>query len=476
MTPAQTLARFVSSLDGAALPAAVRHAAARHLLDTVGVGFLGSSADMPRAGLAGICALPSAGDATVWGSRRRLAPPYAAMANGISAHVLDYDDTHSEGIVHGSAVLAPLVLALGEALDADGRQLVESFVAGWEVSARVGLAAQGTMHQRGYHTTSVAGVFGAAAAAGKLMGLDAERLKNALALAGSLAAGINEYQSDGSSSKIMHTGWTAYSGIVAAQLAQAGMTGPASILEGRLGFLNAYGDLSRCDLSRLKRGLGSEWEIQRISIKPYPCCHFGHAYIDCAVELRDQGVRPQDVERIECVVPEIEVAMVCEPLGAKKLPASPYAAKFSLPFMVALGLVDGRIDGDSFTAHSIQRADLLAIARRVGYRVAAPGETTFPRYFPGWVEVVLANGEKRSSRMDVNRGTPELPMDDDALRGKFRQNLAGAEPGRADELADALIDVEHRTARSIAAMISGLCRDGAVTAASGDGSRAPARG
>ena len=312
------------------------------------------------------------------------------------------------------------------------------------------------MHQRGYHTTSVAGVFGAAAAAAKLMSLDETRTLNAIALSGSMAAGINEYQSDGSSSKIVHTGWTAHAGIVAAHLAKAGMTGPPSIFEGRLGFLNAYGDIKRSDVSRLDRGLGSEWEVTRISIKPYACCHFAHAFIDCAAALRDQGIRPEDVESIECVVPEIEVAMVCEPLAEKKVPGTPYSAKFSLPFMVSLGLVDGKVSAASFSEENIRRRDLLDIARRVTYRVAVPGETTFPKYFPGWVNVTLKDGQVKSQKMDINWGTPERPMDDESLKAKFLQNLDAADPKAAAALADALLGLEKQSARSIGEAIARL--------------------
>jgi len=457
MKRAQPLAAFVFGLQYADLPGEVVKAARRHLLDTVGVAFNGSSAAMPRAAFDGISAIPSSqGTVTVWGRKKRLSASYAAMANGVSAHVLDFDDTHSEGIVHGSAILAPLVLALGEDLGASGENLIVAFVAGWEVAARVGLAAQGTMHQRGYHTTSVAGVFGAAAAAAKLMSLDETRTLNAIALSGSMAAGINEYQSDGSSSKIVHTGWTAHAGIVAAHLAKAGMTGPPSIFEGRLGFLNAYGDIKRSDVSRLDRGLGSEWEVTRISIKPYPCCHFAHAFIDCAAALRDQGIRPEDVESIECVVPEIEVAMVCEPLAEKKVPGTPYSAKFSLPFMVSLGLVDGKVSAASFSEENIRRRDLLDIARRVTYRVAVPGETTFPKYFPGWVNVTLKDGQVKSQKMDINWGTPERPMDDESLKAKFLQNLDAADPKAAAALADALLGLEKQSARSIGEAIARL--------------------
>jgi 2-methylcitrate dehydratase PrpD len=234
------------------------------------------------------------------------------------------------------------------------------------------------------------------------------------------------------------------------------MTGPASIFEGRLGFLNAYGDLKGSDLSRLDRGLGSEWEVERISIKPYPCCHFGHAFIDCAALMRKAGVRVGEIESIECVVPEIEVQMVCEPVAQKRVPTTPYGAKFSLPFMVALGLVDGEIGPASFTPESIQRRDLLDLAKKVSYRVAAPGETTFPKYFPGWINVTLKDGTTRSEKMDINWGTPERPMDDASLKAKFLQNLVSARPGTAQALADAVLSMGNRSARDVAAAIRAL--------------------
>lgn len=426
MTSAQTLAEFVAGLRYDDLDSQVIDAARRHLLDTVGVALRGAQQEMPRKGRAGVAALPGAiGRTRVWGTDLTLTAPYAAMANGIAAHVLDFDDTHTAGIVHGSAILAPTVFAMADEQDMLGRELLTAFVAGWEVAARVGLASKGTMHHRGYHTSSTAGVFGAAAAAGKLLGLNAQQLMHAMALSGSQASGINEYQTDGTSSKILHTGWAAHAGIVAAYLARAGMTGPATVFEGRLGFLNAYGDIQKSDIAQLTDGLGTRWESTLISIKPYPCCHFAHAFIDCGTRIADRGVRPDEIDSIECVVPELEVAMVCEPQELKKQPTSAYAAKFSLPFMVASSLIEGKARHSTFSTENIQREDILDLAARVHYRVAKPHETTFPAYFPGWLLVHLKNGQVLEERMDQNLGTPANPLSRSELERKFMDNVAG---------------------------------------------------
>lgn len=424
---ALTLAQFYAGLRYADLPTPVVESARRHLLDTFGVAIRGRAHANAAASLRALeGADGAAGGIAVWGAEGRLAAGYAAMANGIAAHVLDFDDTHTDSIVHGSAIIAPVVMALGESRNASGEDVVCAFVAGWEAAARVGLASRGTFHKRGFHTTSIAGVFGAATAAAHLLGLDAERTAHAIGLAGSQASGINEYLSNSSSAKSVHTGWSAHAGILAATLAQAGMTGPMSVFEGRDGVLRAYGLPDECDAAALDADLGTRWEVTRISIKPYPCCHFAHAFVDCVGALLAKGVAATDIRQLHCVVPEIELPLICEPFAEKLAPATPYAAKFSLPFLLAARIADGRIDHRTFEAANLTRPDLLAVAARVTYRVAAPGETPFPRTFPGWVEATLADGSKRVERLEVNAGHPDNPLTLDQVAAKFRGNAAEA--------------------------------------------------
>lgn len=424
---ALALARFSAGLRFADLPPQVVESARRHLLDTFGVAIRGRGHANASASLRAIEGVDgAAGGVAVWGAEGRLAAGYAAMANGIAAHVLDFDDTHTDSIVHGSAIIAPVAMALAESRGASGEDLVCAFVAGWEAAARVGLASRGTFHKRGFHTTSIAGIFGAATAAARLLGLDAERTAHAIGLAGSQASGINEYLSNSSSAKSVHTGWSAHAGILAATLAQSGMTGPMSVFEGRDGVLRAYGLPEACDAAALDAGLGTRWEATRISIKPYPCCHFAHAFVDCVGALLANGVAAADVRALHCVVPEIELPLICEPFGEKLAPATSYAAKFSLPFLLAARIADGRIDHRTFEAANLARKDLLELAARVTYRVAAPGETPFPRTFPGWVEATLADGTTRVERLDVNAGHPDNPLALEQVAAKFRDNAAAA--------------------------------------------------
>jgi 2-methylcitrate dehydratase PrpD len=428
MSPAAPeLARFSSALRFAELPAAVVDAARRHLLDTFGVAIRGrahANAVNSLRGLEG--ADGAAGRVAVWGAHRDLSAGYAALANGIAAHVLDFDDTHTDSIVHGSAIIAPVVMALAEERGAGGEDVVAAFVAGWEVAARVGLASRGTFHKRGFHTTSIAGVFGAAAAAARMLRLGPDETAHALALAGSQAAGMNEYLSNSSSAKSLHTGWSAHAGILAAILAQSGMTGPMSVFEGRDGLLRAYGLPEECDAEELNADLGSRWETARISIKPYPCCHFAHAFVDCVGALLEKGVAAADIVALHCVVPEIELALICEPIERKLKPATPYAAKFSLPWLLAARIADGRVDHASFEPANLGRQELLDLAARVTYRVAGAGETPFPRTFPGWVEAKLADGRTLVERLDVNRGHPDNPLALEQVAAKFRDNAADA--------------------------------------------------
>ncbi|MBU2285656.1 MAG: MmgE/PrpD family protein [Gammaproteobacteria bacterium] len=430
--PALALAEFAATLRHGDLPPAVREAAVRSLVDTIGVAIRGQQHPVAAMALDAAGRLSDGGRVTVWGTAIQLQGTAAVLANGVAAHVDDFDDTHCAAIVHGSAIVAPVVMALGAEHDASGADMLAAFVAGWEVAARVGLAAKGSFHSRGFHTTSIAGVFGAAAAAARLLRLTPTQTAHALGLAGSQASGINEYLSNGSSAKTFHCGWSAHAGIVAATMASAGMTGPASVFEGRDGLLRAYGQPQDADPAALDRDLGSVWEMARVSIKPYPCCHFAHAFIDCAGALAGHGIAPDDVAEIRCVVPQIEVGLICEPFAPKLRPASPYAAKFSLPYLVAARIIDGHIGHDSFSAGRIARDDVLRLAERVHYRVAEAGETVFPTSFPGWLEATLADGRTHVEKLDVNPGHPDRPLDWGEIEAKFCSNTIDA-LGRAGQ-------------------------------------------
>ena len=213
------------------------------------------------------------------------------------------------------------------------------------------------------------GAFAAALAGGRCLGLAEGPLAAAVGIAASCASGLLEFLEDGSEVKRLHPGWAAHSGVLAAGLAGAGLTGPGTGLEGRFGFYHAALGV-RPDLTPLLDSLGSRWETLAVGFKPYPCCHYSHAYVDAARRLRDaHGIDADAVVDVECRVPAGEVPIICEPAEAKRAPRTDYDAKFSLPFTLAAAFVDGRVRVETFAARRLEDPALLALAARVRYAV-----------------------------------------------------------------------------------------------------------
>lgn len=445
MTYSEKLSQFIFSKHFDAIPSDVISRAKLHLLDTLGVALAGTVQNNAINGLNGLHKMPNTqGKCRVWGSACTLSPAYAALANGIAAHVLDFDDTHTDSITHGSAVLVPLVIALTEDLDLSSREMLTAFITGWEIAARVGLAAKGTFHKRGFHSTAIAGIFGAVSGAASLLNLSPVACAHALGLAGSQASGIAEYLTNSSSAKCFHTGWAAHSGILSAYLADAGMTGPLSVFEGRFGLFATHGIKSEINAADVCQDLGEHWEIMRVSVKPYPCCHFAHATVDCARMLLKDGTKPEEVKQIICVVDPIASALICEPTDGKFAPQTPYAAKFSLPYLVASGMIDDGLNLESFSPEQLTRTDVLELARKVSYRYCEEGEIPFPEYFPGLISVTLKDGREMTKRLNVNYGNPENPMNNRDVEQKFRNNVKGIlTPLATEKVIQLVADIEN---------------------------------
>jgi 2-methylcitrate dehydratase PrpD len=453
---AQRLAGWSAELRPETVPAAVMDNASLRVLDTIGCALAGGKEEHVPAVLGLVSRWRGPGLSTIWGSSLTAAPPQAALANGALAHGLDFDDTHADSVCHTSAVLAPTVLALAESGRLTGRAALTAFVAGTEAMIRLGMAAPGRFHERGWHATAACGAFGAAIAAGKCMGLAADQLTAALGIAGSMASGVMEFLEDGSWVKRIHPGWAAQSGIQAAALAQGGFTGPASVLEGRLGFYRAaLGEVP--DLAIHLKSLGDEWETVRSSFKLYPCCHLNHAYLDAVARLKREGdLVAERVAEVECLVPAGEVPIVCEPVEAKRRPRTPYDAKFSLPFCVAAALAGDRVGIGAFTPESIHDPALLALADRVRFTVDATSR--YPQSFPGWVRIRLREGGVLEAREEGQRGGPDRPIAAGEVIAKFRDNAARALPAaRVAALERAVLELGNAADTSC---VTALCRTG----------------
>ena len=444
MYAAERLAEWSSGLELADVPAEAQAAAKLHLLDAVGTGLAALASGEMEAARAVALEMGGEEEATALGLPRRVGAGAAALANGATMHALDFDDTHEVTLIHSSVVVAATVLAVGEATGAAGAEVLAAAIGGYEISARVGLAAPGELHLKGFHPTSVCGVFAAAAAAARLRGLSAGQTANALGIAGSQASGLMEYLADGSQTKPLHAGWAAHAGIIAAALAAHGASGPASVLEGRFGLLASH--LGEFDEAALTAELGSRWETRLIAFKAYPCCHLSHAVLDA---VRESGLRPEGVEEIVAeVAGEVAIGLVLEPAERKLRPATPYEAKFSLPYCVAALLVRGELGLDAFTEEAIADERVLELAARVSYELVDFGAGGSD--VSGGVRA-RAGGRGYEARVLRPRGTPSNPMSEEEVRAKFLRNAALALPGaEAERLLGVLGELERHTARSVA--------------------------
>lgn len=445
---ARSLAEFAAGLRYDDLPEEVVRAVELHVADGVGVGMAGAGQPFARPVLRVVDESGGHPQATVWATGARTSAAMAALANGTVMHGLDFDDTHTVAIVHATAAIAPAVLAVAEWRGRSGAEAVTAAVAGYEALIRIGLAAPGAFHAAGFHATAICGAFGAAVAAGKLLSLDERGIANALAIAGSQAAGLHEFSIDyGSWMKRFHAGWAAHAGVLAAQMAAAGFTGPETVLEGRFGLYATHLGPEGWDAAAVVDGLGERWETSNLAFKPYPSCHFTHSFIDAARELR-ADVAAERIEWIRCDVAPGMAEFICDPWEAKLHPDGEYAAKFSLPYCVATMLLWGEVTLADFTDEAIARPQALALMRRATYR--PDPESVYPQGFPGTVTIGTIDGATHRAAVDSSRGTPGSPFTEADVRAKFAANLEfGGVGERTDALWEALAGLRSRTSAGL---------------------------
>jgi 2-methylcitrate dehydratase PrpD len=260
--------------------------------------------------------------------------------------------------------------------------------------------------------------------AGRLYGLTEDQQVQAFGICGSQAGGIIEYLADGSWTKRLHPGWAAHAGVAAILLARAGFTGPETVFEGAHGFYQAFaGGYEEPRLEALLASLGSTWELAELTLKPYPCGSIAQPYMDCALRLRDKHqIRPADIVTVSCRTAEGPVPRLWEPPAATHRPANGYAAKFSLPYLLAAMFVKGRASLAEFTDEAVRDEAVLEVAGKVGYEIDATID--YPRQFIGQVEVRLRDGRRLEESQDHPRGGPDSPMSRAEVEAKFRGNAS----------------------------------------------------
>jgi 2-methylcitrate dehydratase PrpD len=413
------MAAFVARAEP---PADARSRAATAVLDTIGVALGGFHEPAPAIVRKTIAPIDSGGlkpagygtACSIWGSDLRMSAAQAAFANGTAAHALDFDDMCFVSLAHPSAPLVPAVIAVGELTSASGRAVLDAYVAGFEIQARLGRLMNPRHYQRGWHCTSTLGVMSAAAGASRILSLDASQTRHALGIAASSASGIKE--NFGTMVKPLHAGLAARDGVMAALLAQAGFTASANAIDGPQGYLHAL-DSERDDLDREVADLGKRWEIldTGITVKLYPSCAGTHPTLDALLDLRaEHGFAAADVDRID-----VDVDPIVPTILLYDRPASALEAKFSLPFCAAAAVVFGRVGIDTFDEPALRHAGVAATMERVTMRVDQAIGAGKPALTEARVRVRLKNGAELTKEAHGARGYPANPAGTAELRQKF---------------------------------------------------------
>lgn len=435
--PSKALAAFAVETTSSSIPSDVLDRIEEFVLDFAGhASYSSQFVESSPAFLDGVRQMDPAGaGSTVIGQRETYSRMQAVLLNGAFAHSMDFDDTYILGSLHPGAPVIPAALAVAEAGDATGRELLDAISIGYEVVCRVGVALNPEKaYDRGFHITAIAGIFGAVAAAGRLMGLDARQIESAFGIAGSLAAGSMQYLSNGSWNKRLHPGFAGHNALIALSLAQAGVVGADEPIAGRYGLLNGYTDQPRPHL--LTQDLGVEWTATDTAIKPYPSCRMAHGAIDACLATRlhvaaDQ--RSKSSLRIEISAKAFD--LVGEAVANKIAPRNIVDGQFSVYFQAATAWLDGKANWQSY--ERMGAADIEDFAKRI--------KVSVDRDMPNAGARLLVEGRPDlTCEIREPSGEPSAPLSRPRICEKF-MSLAECVYGQAHavQLAGRLLELRN---------------------------------
>ena len=440
MTIAQRIAERVHDVSYKDLSSAAIHWAKLGILDTVAVTLAG----VPEPCVAKIIGMPGVADAPgpclILGSSRRTSALDAVLVNGTASHALDFDDVNANIGGHPSVMLVPVILALGEARDLGGRDMIAAYVAGFELETRLGRAVNFHHYEKGWHPTVTLGIFGTVAAAARLLGLDRERTATALALACSLASGVKA--NFGTMTKPLHVGQAVRNGLFAAFLAQEGFTASLDAFEDAQGFFEVFNGAGTYDAERIFENWGKPFDVQDQGpgLKQYPCCGSTHAAIDCAFEiLNASGLKAADIQTIDMQTNPRRLPHTDNPD-----PVTGLEGKFSVHYILARAFSDGRIGLDQFSDATVADPEIRALMSKVKADVHPEMGVDSPHQFGAEVTVTTIDGQRLSHRINhrVCRG-PADPMTQEELRSKFNDCVSRAlPPERIEPLYERLMSLD----------------------------------
>ncbi len=412
----EKLAGFAEGISYERLPPEVTQRAKMAILDSFanmlacGVNF------KPETLSAVIGQFSPANESTVYGLFQKRSCADAALINGMMARILDLDDGHLAARGHPGALLVPTVFSLGEKAQKSGKEALAALVVGYEAYIRMGRTMNPAHRDRGFDATGTIGIFAASLAASRLLGLTVEQTVWSMGIAGSMASGLNEYLSDGSMPKNLHPGMAARNGILSAQLAQAGISGPKTVLEGKYGFIQAL--VGKIDVAKITADLGKSYGIMETYFKRHACMRRIHSAVDCACYLA--GVKKIDPKRIAKVI--VHTSSFVMELNNPN-PETIVAAQGSVPFCVAMALLFGRVGLAEFIPENLKNPALLALIKKVEVRVDPEFEkrwrSTPDSPWSARVEVVLDSGTRDSYSVEYPMGEPQNPIPPEEMARKY---------------------------------------------------------
>ncbi len=411
----EQLSSFVNKVKIDQVPQNVCQTAKDAILDCLGVAVAGAREPASVLIAEYVLALGGAHEATIIAKGMKTAPTEAALANATIAHILDFDDVSDSIGGHPTAVILPAILAVGERLQASGRQVLEAYITGFEVEAKLAKLVNFEHYDKGWHPTATLGVFGATAACAKLMQLDEERTSMAVGMAASMASGIKE--NFGTMTKPFQAGLASRNGVMATMLAQRGFTAKKSALEGKQGFFEVYNGPGKYRVEDLEKTLGNSWDLAHpgIDLKQYPCCGSTHPAVDAVIYLVNKfNVSPKEIDKIRVAIHPRRLAHTNRPR-----PQTSLEAKFSVQYAAAVAALNRWVALEDFYEEALRREDMKEMLDKTE-AIPLPHEKWGMEHFAAEVDLTLKDGRCLHHRVEKAKGRgPQLALSEEELERKY---------------------------------------------------------
>ena len=362
------------------------------------------------------------GNCTVPGHLEKLCPSDAIVLNGTAIHGEDFDDTFEGTPVHVGSVMCSSLLTAAEYYKLEPKEILKGLAVGSELMCRLALVSPTAIHKQGFHPTAILGAFGASIGISKILKNSVLQTTSSLGIVGSMASGIIEYLAEGTWTKRLHPGWAGASGWKSAHMGKNGFKGPRTVFDGKNGIFSSFADSKIIpDFKKLTDDLGSYWHTNNLAIKPFACGTMTQPFIDCAIKAREKINDLNEIKSIICKVGEGTIHRLWEPLSEKRNPTTPYSAKFSVPFCIAVGLYFGKAGLLEFTEEQIKNRKILNLCSKISYEIDPKNE--YPKNYSGEINILLKNSQVIRETQPGLRGGKLFPLDEKEVEEKFFNNL-----------------------------------------------------